>query len=807
MKQTVCYLVWVCFLVLPAWGQVRVRGRVVSERTGTGIPFASVGIKHTAGGTVADSLGQFSLTVQSPATELVVSSMGYKTRLVLAANVANIQLNDSGLELTEVQVRAINPAHRIIRQVVENLPQNDPERLASFQYEAYHVSTISRVAHESKLNNRKPIVEQGLYVNESYSTRQFLAPNLSREVIIGSRTSGTQATLFASLRPLLQPFGFHQAMLVLRPPLMNEPMSFLTPLSLHSERVYDFFLSDTLIHNLGDSTFVIDYEPRRGRGISGLKGVLHIRSGSFAPEFVVAEPADPAAVLRFRFEQTYQLVAGRWFPAEIRSEWVLRPNEAMNVGNLHIQTRSLLTNIRLNVPIPPETFDQTSVVMADDATRKSDEFWKTNRLDSLTIREKSTFDRHAQLRGWQRFKTRMLPTIGEWATAGMVPLGRYLNLSSQTLLDGNLYEGTRLTLNVLTSPTFSKVLRFDGKLSYGTRDQAIKYEGRARILLNPARRMYLTGAYRFDVSEPGNVQFFIWNQPQIPYELLRTFLLSRADSLRQWRLDWSFRMGKHTTVTMSLTDESRQPTYNYRFRALDYENMPVTAFRTTEFSVGFRYAFREQFAQVGQGSIVAQAPTPVWSVQVIRGMMNRMLNSQYGYTKLNTHYEQLIRHRRFGETHINATAGVLWGKLPYPYLYNGRGARSTANLIWVANHFQTMGLYEFTSDRYATLFVTHNFRNLLGKPKVGWFRPEPSVVQGIGYGGLRSPEQHEGIPIRTLERGFFESGLLVDNLYRQRLANVAYLGLGVGAFYRWGPNANTASIDNWAYRLVWTIGF
>ncbi|MCY7357437.1 MAG: hypothetical protein LH609_08190 [Rudanella sp.] len=210
---------------------------------------------------------------------------------------------------------------------------------------------------------------------------------------------------------------------------------------------------------------------------------------------------------------------------------------------------------------------------------------------------------------------------------------------------------------------------------------------------------------------------------------------------------------------------------------------------------------------MGQGSIVAQAPSPVWSVQVIRGIMNRLLGGQYNYTKLNTRYEQLIRHRRLGETHLQATAGILWGKLPYPYLYNGRGARSASNVIWVANHFQTMGLYEFTSDRYATLFVTHNFRTLLGKPRVGWFRPEPSVVQGISYGGLRSPEQHEGIPIRTLERGFFESGLLVDNLYRQRVLKAAYVGVGVGVFYRWGPNANPNPTDNWAYRLVWNIGF
>jgi len=802
MNQLVLCFYGLCLIAFPAVCQVRVRGQVVSGRTGEAIPFASVGVQNTSLGTVADSSGQFSLLIGNPSQTLIVQSMGYATRLVSVNQSARIELNDSHLQLNEVRIRAINAAHRIIRQTVANLPQNDSDQLASYQYEAYHVTTMSRLD-----GSRKPSSGQALYVNESYSSRQFLAPNLSREEIIGSRTSGTQTTLLASLRPLLQPFGFHKPQILVKPPLMKEQVSYLNPLSLNSETVYDFFWSDTLVHTPGDTTFVIDYEPRRGRGFVGLKGVLRIRSGSFAPEYVLAEPADPATMLRFRFEQTYQLVQDHWFPAEIRSEWILSPSAMTGVGTLRIESRSLLTNVQLNPPIPPATFDQISVVMRPDAARQSDAFWQTHRLDSLTVPEQQTFVRLAELRGWQRFKTQTLPTLGEWGLAGMVPMGRYLNLSSQTLLDANLYEGTRLTLNVLTSPAFSSVLRLDGKLSYGTRDRIVKYEGRARVLLHSASRMYLTGAYRFDVSEPGNVQFFIWNNPQIPYELLRTFLLSRADSLRQWRLEGSFRMLKHTTVTVSLIDESRRPTYAYRFLAPEYEHMPMIAFRTTEFGLGFRYAYNEQFAQVGQGSIVAQAPSPVWSVQVIRGIMNRLLGGQYDYTKLNTRYEQLIRHRRMGETYLQATAGILWGKLPYPYLYNGRGARSETNVIWVANHFQTMGLYEFTSDRYATLFVTHNFRTLLGKPRVGWFRPEPSVVQGISYGGLRSPEQHEGIPIRTLERGFFESGLLVDNLYRQRVLKAAYVGVGVGAFYRWGPNANPNPTDNWAYRLVWNIGF
>ncbi len=795
-------------LILPelVLGQKLITGQVQSARTGLGIGFASVGIRNQPRGTITDSTGRFRLQVATDTTELMVSAIGYQPAFVRTNQAALIRLDEMALYLTEVQVRAINPAHRIVQQAVVNLPQHDPERYSSFRYEGYHVLTVGREPPVGVLTT-KPTPNTDLYVNESYSERQFMAPNLSHETIIGSRTSGTQSTLFTSLRPLLQSFGFHrETILVSLPMVSNESVTYLNPLSPNSEKVYDFFLRDTLIHAPGDSTFVIDFEPQRGRHITGFAGVMHIRSGSFALEYVLAEPADPATLLRFRFEQTYERVQGRWFPVDIRSDWTLHPT-TLRLGTLRLQSRSLLTNIRLNVPMRADDFEELSVSIADGATRQSDAFWQTHRLDSLSVREQNTYRKHEQLRGWQRFVQQQLPTLGEWATSGIVPINRHLNLSSQTFFDANRYEGLRLTLNLLTSPAFSRIVRLDGKLAYGVLDRALKYEFRGRLLLNQPRRLWLTGAYRFDVSEPGNVQFFIWNHPQIPYELIRTFLLSRADSLRQYRAEVSFMAARYATVIIAASHETRQPTYAYRFLAPEHAGMPRQVFETNELSAGFRYAFNEKLAQIGQGSLVSEAPSPVWSLQVIYGLLHQPTGGAYSYMKLNTHYEQLLRFRRLGETYLNLTAGLIWGDLPYPFLYNGRGSRADGNLIWVANHFQTMGLYEFTSDRYATLFWTHNFRSLLARPRLRWFRPEPSVVQGVAYGSLRSADWHSGLAIKTLERGFFESGLVVDNLYRQQLAGVAYVGIGAGVFYRWGPNHLPHPTDNWACRLVWNVSF
>jgi len=163
--------------------------------------------------------------------------------------------------------------------------------------------------------------------------------------------------------------------------------------------------------------------------------------------------------------------------------------------------------------------------------------------------------------------------------------------------------------------------------------------------------------------------------------------------------------------------------------------------------------------------------------------------------------------RRLGQLFINLSAGSTWGDLPYPYLYAGRGSLSEAgNLLWVANHFQTMGVYEFVSDTYANVFLTHNFGKLLAQPKTSFFQPDISLVQSFGIGSLRQPDYHQKVTFQTMERGFFETGVTIDNLLRVRVLKLFYLGAGTGVFRRWGSYAFSQNQQNWALRVVWNIG-
>jgi Family of unknown function (DUF5686)/CarboxypepD_reg-like domain len=788
-----------------------IEGQVFDANTKIPIPFATVSIKNTTKGVITDEFGKFKININNNNSILQVTSLGYFAKSIPAQSSTEIYLEEQENLLNEVSIYFVNPAHRIIENTIKNKIFNDPEKLLSFKYNQYNKSVVTALTDSLKYDKKlgKILINNDLYINESISKRSFLRPNLSKEIIEGSKTSGSKTTLFTSLSPLLQQFGFYRDYIQFQGRSIHEMFSLVNPLADGATKRYDFTLSQTIINQAGDSTFVVEFEPNTKSKFSGLKGVLHIHSNDFALQYVEAEPADRGS-LHFKLEQYYSLIEGtnQWFPTELNIEWLF---SEFKIGgqNIRFNIKSLLSNIEINPRLAVTDFDQEVLVIKQDAIYKNEAYWQSNRPDSLSFREKNTYLYHQQLPISKKIKQNIVLNASEWYTSGMIPIHKKLDLSIQNLFDANIYEGFRPTFNILTNDNFSKLIRLDAKLGYGFKDKALKYEARLRLSFLEKYKGKLNLSYRNDISEPGNVQYFIWNSPQIPYELIRTFQIARADSLNQWKAEINFRAMKYATFSVAITSETRNPTYAYKFHnpMHDPQNEMMDFFHTTELSFGVRYAFGEQFSQIGRGSIITAIPSPTIALNLIEGQMHYP-EGNVSYTKLNTKIEYNLKNPSLGDTYINFTASKIFGNLPYPYLYNGRGGKAeNGNLIWVANHFNTMGLYEFTSDQYANLFLTHSFGTLLFKPNSHWFQPEVSLFQGLAIGSLSNKSNHEYLNFKTLEKGYFETGLLVDNLYRQKIFKLLHIGAGIGVFNRWGANRLGEKDNNWAYRLVWNVKF
>jgi len=114
MKKIV-FLGFLVFLGLStAFAQtIRVSGTITDSQTGDVVPFASVAIKGTTDGVIADINGKFDLTV-SPNAVLVVTNIGFVTQEVNVdgRTVVNILLESDMIGLEEVLVVAYGTARR-----------------------------------------------------------------------------------------------------------------------------------------------------------------------------------------------------------------------------------------------------------------------------------------------------------------------------------------------------------------------------------------------------------------------------------------------------------------------------------------------------------------------------------------------------------------------------------------------------------------------------------------------------------------------------------------------------------------------
>ena len=84
------------------------------------------------------------------------------------------------------------------------------------------------------------------------------------------------------------------------------------------------------------------------------------------------------------------------------------------------------------------------------------------------------------------------------------------------------------------------------------------------------------------------------------------------------------------------------------------------------------------------------------------------------------------------------------------------------------------------------------------RPK--WPKPSLVLATRMAWGNMKNPENHIGIEYKTLNEGFFESGIELNQIYK---------GFGLTGFYRYGPNQLPRLEDNIAIKLsfVLDLGF
>lgn len=106
--------------LLPLLVFAQVTGRVVNENN-SGVPFASITVKSTSGGTATDSAGHFSISVNQPVPfTLLISSAGFASREYV---VRNNKINNILIQLQSLYQRdTVVITSRRRREILQNVP-------------------------------------------------------------------------------------------------------------------------------------------------------------------------------------------------------------------------------------------------------------------------------------------------------------------------------------------------------------------------------------------------------------------------------------------------------------------------------------------------------------------------------------------------------------------------------------------------------------------------------------------------------------------------------------------------------------
>ena len=814
MKTGITLLLSGWILTLVSWHAVSaqlepIRGQILDGQTHRPLAFVNITYLASGQGTVSNIDGAFSISSSRDIDFLKFSYVGYHPRFIAKEDIRpgetlTIELNRKAYDIAEVRiVPGINPAHRIIQLASSNRKLNNPEKQRSFSYTTYSKmyftmdidsmfqagrDSLDREGDSSRQDMEKFLEKQHLFLMEFVSERKFKPPDKNKEVVTASRVSGFRDPSFTMLASQIQSTSFYDEL------IMIWDKKYLNPISNGSTRKYLFILEDTMYTEQMDSLFVISYRPLKGRNFDGLKGILHINSRGYAIQNVIAEAAETEGMFRIKIQQKYDYVEDQqWFPVQLNTDIILSPKNTETNGEpvkLLGIGKSYLSDIQLDPEFKNREFDHIELEVGDGAHKQDENYWSQYRVNPLSRKDSNTYHFIDSV-GEEVHLDRTLKIFETFAT-GYIPIG-FLNLDYRSLIHWNQYEGFRFGAAAETNEKLAWWFSIGGKVAYGTRDKRLKYGGHLKFNLNYRKDAWLKFKYDNDVVETAGFRF-LDKPPITSSEIFRSFLIEEKDIVEEKALELQFPALRYVKINTYFFQANRLVTSDYRYVVSTPDgDQQVDNFPITETGVLLRYAHKEKFLETPRGNRLSLGTSyPVLYTNIRVGLP--VLGGEYEYTKVEAKITKTFVSKSLGDTKIALAGGWADRSLPYPLLYAGIGSYGIFT-IESENSFATMRLNEFVSDRFANFHFQQDFGKLLFSS--GQFQPGIVLATSVGFGQLTYDPNHVNLDQESYEKGYYESGILLNNLLRHW-----FIGYGLGVFYRYGPYSLPKTIDNFAFKFT-----
>lgn len=702
-------------------------------------------------------------------------------------------------KLHEVEVTTkYNPAIPIIKKAIQNRNENGQFSNDYFTFTSYQKMIFTGdINKDSTLFNFE---KSHLFFTESVTKNYFKKPSISYEKVIAHHTAGLKDPIASIFLAKQQTINFYE-----RDFLEIFEANYVNPISKSALTIYDFRLEENIFQE-EDTLFVISFKPQKNAHFKSLIGKIWITSQNFAFTKIEVAPFDKALSSSFKLKQEYEKQPNNtYFLKDMSFKCVFFkigvPTEKGTARvNAVLLSEKKISEIDYETCLRNRDFGVVDIEEELESTATQKHILETYRLTELTEKELNTIKFMDSL--IKPYKPDKLLESLKILISGKVP-ARFVSIDVMQILHFNSTENVRLGLGVYTNNRLSKVINFGGFFGYGFKDKTWKWGGEFGFNIIRSRDCKITFQYYSNLIESGKTDFYNRDYTLFSGEFYRSWLFEQFYRSNALGISAQSRITRWLTGYVSTFYSVNKTLFNYSFQKTFLDETPTTySFDDFYVKIGVRLAFRERFWGADKYYFYSVSPYPVLIIQYSKGIKG-MVNSSFNYNRIDLKVQYRKNWKILGFTNLTLYAGYIDRPLPAPLLLNQRAGYYSIGIDG-AEQFGVMRANEFLSDKYVSLFIRHNFGRMTQNKK---FSPRIIVCQSIGFGKLNNLSDHIGMNIKTMEKGYFESGVMINDL----LVIKGLLSFGVGAFARYGtyylPKPHYKTIDNFAFKVSFRVPF
>lgn len=768
-----CSVLCLC-LSLPIYGaETIVIGEVYNATTGEPIPAANIVLKGTKIGTSTNDEGLFIVrTDLQEKHTLVISALGYRKQRfeIMPGMQAGI---DVGLQekvegLREIQVMPDENAAIGILDLVRKHSQDNDRQFggqAVDRYEEYKHLYLSDV--------RAKHMERFLWKNlrDGLVTREDSSLFIPLYISVGNSQlcNGFLSSLGAQQTRCVLTETNYEFILGLtdsysdfyRNNVSLCGTAFISPLAKSATTYYDYFLADSIIPAPESSEakrYILHYRTKNGYYPTFI-GEMEVDSGSWALRRIEAR-----------------------VPREVNLNYL----HALHLEQLYDE-QNILQSERMTMALDFAIKADTTHVFPSLVVERKLNYIAT---DSVGAPDISRVADSTSLQAMQRLEDLPIVKIIKWgltiATTGYIPIGGPIDIGKATdIFHYNKQHGLYFALPLHTNEKLWKNVSLDAYFGYGWGDKAFKGMGQVAVMIPAERRHWLQMRYEdnyiysetniFDKLPRENG--FGTNEMDLTTGLFDglpfTNPTARHSAIRQramlvnYESEWNdgietilqFKAGRLDPSYVSERDERT----NAHVPLAPY---PFEPFRFQSLTGVVRLSWHERALDFGMHRIHQYGRMPTVFIGAEAGSFSCIgtPDNYHLYAKLHATVRQQITFPVGGRVSYVATAGVVFGRVPYPLLEIFDGNQS---YLYDSYRFTLMNSHQYAADRYFTLHADWNGMGALFNliPGVRFLHLRELVECKIACGGMSKGHLYAD-DMQTLNIPYVEVGVGIGNIFR-----------------------------------------